>query len=144
MADEQMLVGQGPRKRLVRQDQAAQPDHVRSVRLRTASDRQRAAVSGDGVGSHGTVPVSQVLCIFWHGTIWCSSNSGCTVLSTLPVRQQRQAAATSVRHTHQVEGYIQPKDNGLIALLNVVSQHTWKGQPFLHSTSSRVHQWWQQ
>ena len=34
--------------------------------------------------------------------------------------------------------------SGLIALLNVASQHTWKGRPFLRSTSSRVRQRWQQ
>ena len=145
VADEQMLVGQGPRKRLVRQDQAALgDDQVRSaLRLRTDGGLagRRSAVPE---WAHGTVPASQSPCVFRHGTIRRSSDSGCTVLGTLSLRQQRQAAETSVRRAHQVEGYIRPKNNGLIALLNVASQHTWKGRPFLRSTSSRVRQRWQQ
>ena len=120
-------VGQGPCKNGVRRDQAAlRHDQVRSGRLWTDGGlaSRRSAVPE---WAHSTVPASQGPCVFRHGTIRRSSDSGCTVLGTLLVWEQRQAAATSVRRAHQVRRYIRPKDNGLIALLNVASQHTWKG-----------------
>ena len=85
---------------------------LRLVRLHTAGDRQRAAVSGAGAGPHSTVT-----CRTTDGAVRRGSNSVCTVLGTLSVQQQRQAAATSVRRAQQAERYIRPKDNGLIALL---------------------------
>ena len=86
---------------------------LRLVRLHTAGDRQRAAVSGAGVGSHSTVT-----CRTTDGAVRRGSNSCCTVLVTLLVRQQREERRRlPVRRAHQVGGYIRPKDNGFVALL---------------------------
>ena len=80
--------------------------------LSTAGKYEKGAVSGAGVGSRGTVT-----CRTTDGTVRRGSNSGCTVLGTLSLRQQRQAAATSVRRPQQAERHIRPKDNGFLALL---------------------------
>merc|ERR1711918_73768 len=74
-----------------------------SIRLHTAGDRQRAAVSGaDRIAD---------------GSIQRRSNPSGIVFTTLLVRQQGQAAATPARRVQQAGGYIRPKDNGLTALL---------------------------
>ena len=86
--------------------------NVRSVRLCTAGKYEKGAVSGAGVGSHSTVT-----CRTTDGAVRRGSDSRCTVLVTLLVRQQRQAAATPVRRAQQVQRYTRPKDNGFTALL---------------------------
>ena len=115
-------VGQGPCKSGVRRDQAAlRHDQVRSVRLRTDGGQfsRRSAVPE---WAHSTVPkrgsgFKCPTCRAANGSIRRSGDPRCTVLITVLVRQQWQATATPVRRAQQVQRYIRPKDNGLIALL---------------------------
>ena len=94
---------------------------LRLVRLHTAGDRQRAAVSSAGVGSHNTVPEGDSgfkcpTCRTANGSIRRSSDPRGTVLITLLVRQQQQRRRLAVRCAQQVGLHIRYKDTVLIVL----------------------------
>ena len=88
-------VGQGPRKGGIRRSR------LRLVRLHTAGDRQRAAVSSAGVDSHCTVDVRTT-----DGTVRRGSDPRCPVLGALLIRQHQQRRLLPVSRTQQPRGRV--------------------------------------
>jgi len=72
---------------------------LRLVRLHTAGDRQRAAVSSARSGLTRTVDVRTA-----DGTVRRGSNPGCPVLAALPIRQRQQRRRLPARRTQQPRG----------------------------------------